>query len=72
MKIVYVSDDGKEVFRSKADCVAYEKKIKKTVPVPVMFLKEAIRQCTPYMIAKKERDYLRDILERYLPKEEKK
>ena len=68
MKTVYASDDGKEVFLSKKDCATYERKVKQTVRVPLFVLKEAIRQCTPCMIQKKERDWLKEILERSLPK----
>lgn len=67
MKTVYCTDDGKEVFASKKDCLAYEKKVKQTVRVPLFVLKEAIRQCTPYMIPKRERDWLKELLERSLP-----
>lgn len=70
MKIVYVSDDGKEVFKSKKLALAYERAMKRTVSVPLVLLREAIRQCTPYHIAKKERDWLREMLERHLPKSE--
>jgi len=67
MKTLYASDDGKEFFLSKKDCAAYERKMKQTARVPVFVLQEAIRQCTPYMIQKKERDWLRELLERSLP-----
>lgn len=67
MKIAYCSDDGKEVFVSKKDCQAYERKVKQTVRVPLMFLREAIRQCTPYHIQSKERNWLREKLEDCLP-----
>lgn len=71
MRTIYQSSDGKEFFLSKKDCATYERKVKQTVRVPLFVLKEAIRQCTPYMIPKKERDWLREMLERSMPKEKK-
>lgn len=71
MKTVFISNDGTEVFESKADCLAYDREQKKTAKVPLIFLREAIRQCTPYMIPKRERDWLREKLEQCLPPKER-
>lgn len=71
MKTAYCSDDGKEVFMNKQDCLTYERRLKQTVRVPVMFLREAIRQCTPYHISSKERTWLKEKLEQCLPVKER-
>lgn len=70
MKPFFLSSDG-EVFETRADCTRHERAMGKTVPIPVILLREAIRQCSPYMIVKKERDYLKDKLEQCLPVKER-
>lgn len=67
MKTVYIAADGTAFANAKA-CRKHEALMLPKVKVPLWLLKEAMRQCTPYMVSAKERRELLAQLQLHIPR----
>lgn len=65
MKTVYIAADD-TCFIDAKECRNYERAMMKTVKIPLPLAKEALRQCTPYMVTAKERRELAAKLSAYI------